>query len=142
MREPFLEEPPACQSVLRRTSSSSVTMSHRSVSGARMRGETARPGRSPGIPLRALDMSVRVPLLHRNAPTSPQDLSMRATLWVTAILVAGSAAYLGFRPSTDAVAAETQQPVRKASGLDKRELWTTSRVKGSPEPPDPYSMAR
>lgn len=65
---------------------------------------------------------------------------MRPTLWVTAVLVAGTAAYFGFR--SDTVAAEKGQPVRKASGLERRELWTTSRVKGSPEPPDPYSMAR
>jgi uncharacterized repeat protein (TIGR03806 family) len=30
--------------------------------------------------------------------------------------------------------------VRKAYGIDKRELWTTSQVKGSPEPPDPYQL--
>jgi len=32
--------------------------------------------------------------------------------------------------------------VRKASGIDKRELWSTSQVKGSPEPPDPYRVER
>jgi uncharacterized repeat protein (TIGR03806 family) len=31
---------------------------------------------------------------------------------------------------------------RKATGIEKRELWTTSKVKGSPEPPDPYIMTR
>jgi hypothetical protein len=31
-----------------------------------------------------------------------------------------------------------QQPVRKATGLEKRIPWTTSNVKGSPEPPPPY----
>ena len=30
------------------------------------------------------------------------------------------------------------EPRRAASGLDKRVPWTTSRVKGSPEPPPPY----
>jgi uncharacterized repeat protein (TIGR03806 family) len=35
---------------------------------------------------------------------------------------------------------DDKQPVRKASGLETRELWTTSNVKGSPEPPDPYQM--
>jgi glucose/arabinose dehydrogenase len=33
-----------------------------------------------------------------------------------------------------------KQPVRKAYGIEKRELWTTSKVKGSPEPPDPYQL--
>src|SRR5437016_11544854 len=29
-------------------------------------------------------------------------------------------------------------PAPKLVGLDKRVPWTTSKVKGSPEPPDPY----
>lgn len=33
-------------------------------------------------------------------------------------------------------------PVRKPTGIEKRELWTSSKVKGSPEPPDPYIMTR
>src|SRR5688500_2038755 len=39
-------------------------------------------------------------------------------------------------------AAETapKQPVRKATGIEKRVPWTTSKVKGSPEPPDPYRV--
>ncbi len=35
-------------------------------------------------------------------------------------------------------AEEPSRPVRKPSGIDKRVPWTTSRVKGSPEPPAPY----
>jgi uncharacterized repeat protein (TIGR03806 family) len=35
---------------------------------------------------------------------------------------------------------ETKEPVRKAFGIDKREPWTTSKVKGSPEPPPPYQL--
>src|SRR5258707_4153001 len=38
--------------------------------------------------------------------------------------------------------AEEKQPVRRAFGIDKRELWTTSKVQGSPEPPAPYQIAR
>src|SRR5262245_16957343 len=30
------------------------------------------------------------------------------------------------------------KPVRTASGLEKRVPWTTSKVRGSPEPPPPY----
>ena len=43
---------------------------------------------------------------------------------------------LGLRIQT----AEPEQPVRKSSGLEKRELWTTSKVVGSPEPPAPYRL--
>lgn len=39
-----------------------------------------------------------------------------------------------------AASADDKQPTRKAFGLDKRELWTTSKVKGSPEPPPPYQL--
>lgn len=45
-------------------------------------------------------------------------------------------------PSALANNADEKQPARKASGLDKRELWTTSKVKGSPEPPAPYQIAK
>jgi uncharacterized repeat protein (TIGR03806 family) len=40
----------------------------------------------------------------------------------------------------DEAAAQTQtsQKVRRPFGIEKRELWTTSKVLGSPEPPDPY----
>jgi uncharacterized repeat protein (TIGR03806 family) len=41
-----------------------------------------------------------------------------------------------------APAAEKSEPARKAFGLDKRVLWTTSKVKGSPEPPPPYRTER
>jgi len=34
------------------------------------------------------------------------------------------------------------EPVRKATGIDKRVLWTTSRVQGSPEPPPPYRLEK
>jgi uncharacterized repeat protein (TIGR03806 family) len=33
-----------------------------------------------------------------------------------------------------------KKPERKPFGIDKRELWTTSQVKGSPEPPHPYRI--
>ena len=35
-------------------------------------------------------------------------------------------------------AEQGKDPVRKEFGLDKRVPWTTSNVKGSPEPPPPY----
>src|SRR5262245_35577312 len=30
------------------------------------------------------------------------------------------------------------EPVRKSTGIEQRELWTTGNIHGSPEPPDPY----
>lgn len=37
-----------------------------------------------------------------------------------------------------AAPAATRRPVRKPFGLDRRVLWTTSKVVGTPEPPPPY----
>src|SRR5262245_17047218 len=34
--------------------------------------------------------------------------------------------------------AMSAEPVRKPYGIEKRELWTTGRLHGTPEPPDPY----
>jgi uncharacterized repeat protein (TIGR03806 family) len=45
-------------------------------------------------------------------------------------------------PAKPTAAEEKKEPVRKPFGIEKRELWTTSKVKGSPEPPNPYQMAR
>ena len=45
-------------------------------------------------------------------------------------------------PFSKPQAAAENPPVRKATGIEKRELWTTSKVKGSPEPPDPYRVER
>src|SRR5262245_12135331 len=36
--------------------------------------------------------------------------------------------------------ARPEDKPRKASGIDKRTLWTTSQVVGSPEPPSPYRL--
>src|SRR4051812_12360251 len=30
------------------------------------------------------------------------------------------------------------EPVRKSYGIERRELWTTGNLHGTPEPPDPY----
>jgi uncharacterized repeat protein (TIGR03806 family) len=67
---------------------------------------------------------------------------MRHALWVSAAVAAGLVAALLLRPATETVAAEQRQPVRKDSGLDTREPWTASKVKGSPEPSDPYTVTR
>jgi uncharacterized repeat protein (TIGR03806 family) len=45
-------------------------------------------------------------------------------------------------PRISAEPSPSAEPVKAATGLQKRELWTTSRVKGSPEPPAPYRMTR
>src|SRR5437868_6560316 len=53
------------------------------------------------------------------------------------VLVAGLCLIVRF--STGGAAdPDRKEPVRKATGIDKRVLWTTSKIKGSPEPPDPY----
>lgn len=59
---------------------------------------------------------------------------MRRVSWLLAALVV-AAFVVPFLFSADA-------PVRKASGLEKREPWTTSKVVGSPDPPAPYRMAK
>jgi uncharacterized repeat protein (TIGR03806 family) len=58
---------------------------------------------------------------------------MRTTTLLCALL----AGALLFRWDAGA-AGQGGKPQRKAFGIDKRTLWTTSRVKGSPEPPAPY----
>src|SRR4029078_3946854 len=34
------------------------------------------------------------------------------------------------------------EPVRKASGIEKREPWVKGRIQGSPEPPNPFVMTK
>jgi uncharacterized repeat protein (TIGR03806 family) len=69
---------------------------------------------------------------------------MRIILW--AIMAAGLGTITTMfglpTPEPEAIAANAGQPLWKTSGLEKREPWTTSKVKGSPEPPDPYTIAR
>jgi uncharacterized repeat protein (TIGR03806 family) len=62
---------------------------------------------------------------------------MRPAYWAAALGLAGAAA--AFLPHSSA---EPAAPERKPFGLEKREPWTTSKVKGSPEPPAPYQMVR
>jgi uncharacterized repeat protein (TIGR03806 family) len=67
---------------------------------------------------------------------------MRLVVWL-AIVTLGSTVAIAV-PGGGAVPGEPEvrQPVRKAVGLEKRELWTTSKVKGSPEPPASYQLVR
>src|SRR5262245_53294239 len=37
-----------------------------------------------------------------------------------------------------AVFTTAAEPVRKPVGIERRELWTTGNIHGTPEPPDPY----
>jgi uncharacterized repeat protein (TIGR03806 family) len=67
---------------------------------------------------------------------------MRFVLWATGIALTGVAALFATRTTAEPRAADQKEPVRKVSGIEKRELWTTSKVKGSPEPPAPYTMAK
>jgi uncharacterized repeat protein (TIGR03806 family) len=56
-------------------------------------------------------------------------------MYSCAILLAGM---LGWQ----ATGADTDKPVRKPFGLEKRVPWTTSNLKGFPEPPPPYRTER
>jgi uncharacterized repeat protein (TIGR03806 family) len=64
--------------------------------------------------------------------------SRLAPLSYFAVLACLLPSLLWGEPSAEKTA--EKQPVRKEFGLDKRELWTTSNVKGSPEPPTPYQL--
>src|SRR5258708_1817352 len=65
---------------------------------------------------------------------------MQRVLWVFSILAL--ATFFVLRPSPSRSKPDENQPVHKAFGIEKRELWTTSNVKGSPEPPAPYQMVK
>ncbi len=68
---------------------------------------------------------------------------MRGILWaLAAVAVFVAAAYTFAPPPSDAKPAEDAKPERKPTGIEKRELWTKSKVVGSPEPPDPFTMVK
>src|SRR5262245_2339124 len=52
------------------------------------------------------------------------------------ILLAGAVVALCVSPRTNE--ADRVEPKRRPYGIEKRVPWTTSRIKGSPEPPKPY----
>src|SRR4051812_44887915 len=60
-------------------------------------------------------------------------------LCLAAALAAGLAAFLFLTPTPDTAAKPDDKP-RQAWGIDTRVPWTTSNVKGSPEPPSPYRL--
>ncbi|MDB5310371.1 MAG: gdhB [Gemmataceae bacterium] len=68
------------------------------------------------------------------------ELTVRSLLSVAAVVGFAVAYLLPF--GAGEAAGPDSKPARKATGIEKRELWTTSRVKGSPEPPSPYQMAK
>jgi uncharacterized repeat protein (TIGR03806 family) len=65
----------------------------------------------------------------------PEDTIMRRGLIVAMFIACGLVV-----ANWHSIPAEQgdKEPVRKASGLEKRVPWTTSKVIGSPEPPPPY----
>src|SRR4029078_10700780 len=68
---------------------------------------------------------------------------MRMTLWAAIIAgLAGTLIYSARSLNGEPSAARAAEPVKKPFGLEKRELWTTSKVHGSPEPPAPYRMTK
>ncbi|HEX3146525.1 MAG TPA: PQQ-dependent sugar dehydrogenase [Gemmataceae bacterium] len=58
---------------------------------------------------------------------------------LAAVLAVGLAAFFYLTPTPDTSAKPGDKP-RKDWGIDKRVPWTTSNVKGSPEPPSPYLL--
>jgi len=68
---------------------------------------------------------------------------MRGLLW-SALVVVGCATVALLFTSSPSVSREPKASAaeRKASGLDKREPWTTSKIVGSPEPPNPYTVKK
>ena len=66
---------------------------------------------------------------------------MRQLLWAVTVVIL-AAGYLLVPIHSEAAKPSGDSPVRKPYGIKKRELWTTSKVKGSPEPPDPYQLVR
>jgi len=65
---------------------------------------------------------------------------VRPLAYLAAAAAVAAVGYL-FAP-TPGVSAAADPPARKATGIEKREPWTTSHVKGSPEPPAPFQMVR
>ena len=64
---------------------------------------------------------------------------MPRVVCLVAALAAGLAAFLLLTPAPDTAAKPEDKP-RKPWGIDTRVPWTTSQVKGSPEPPSPYLL--
>jgi uncharacterized repeat protein (TIGR03806 family) len=66
--------------------------------------------------------------------------------WAASLLAL--AAFALFRPADSTsepakpAAEAKKEPVRKPFGIEKREPWTTSKVQGSPEPPNSYQMVK
>ena len=69
---------------------------------------------------------------------------MRGIYWALVGVAAFVTAAYTFAPPTSAtpVEAKPAAPERKSTGIEKRELWTTSKVVGSPEPPNPYTVSK
>src|SRR5271170_5078705 len=64
---------------------------------------------------------------------------MRSNL-VAVLLAAGLAGAGLVTALTLGADSELPKKERKPFGIEKRERWTTSRVVGSPDPPDPYRL--
>ena len=68
---------------------------------------------------------------------------MRTILWTATIAgLAGITLFFARSSHGEPAATAAAEPVKKPFGLEKRELWTTSRVKGSPEPPPTLSHGK
>ncbi len=69
---------------------------------------------------------------------------MRGMLWSLAAVAAFVAVAYVFDPPPSVTPEAEAKPAdeQKAFNTQKREPWTTSKIAGSPEPPDPFSMAK
>jgi uncharacterized repeat protein (TIGR03806 family) len=67
---------------------------------------------------------------------------MRRNLCVLAAVTPAVLLAIIFSSRDSVTGKDDPAPVRKATGIDKRVPWTTSNVKGSPEPPPPYKLVR
>ena len=65
---------------------------------------------------------------------------MRRVITLCTLTVIGALAAIALLIPTADTQGKPEDKPRKAYGIEKRTLWTTSNVKGSPEPPSPYML--
>jgi uncharacterized repeat protein (TIGR03806 family) len=67
---------------------------------------------------------------------------MRGILWALAAVAACVGVASVFAPPRSSAKPANAAPERKPFGIEKREPWTKSKLVGSPEPPDPFTMTK
>src|SRR5262249_19543315 len=66
--------------------------------------------------------------------------AMRRVITLCTVSVFGSLAAIALLIPTGDTQGKPEDKPRKAYGIERRTLWTTSNVKGTPEPPSPYLL--